>query len=184
MKYEVELDIEDVDSICVMTENDDDGIVMKYVPVKPIKEGEPIRECEPYNRWRAKHHQFYWFITSMYTVTSTVDACTSNDDARYENGNYFKTKEKAEYALERLKVMNELEVYSAKEIDKDTPYWSIMCDRSNNNSWIHVTTPANTISTYPFMFASKEDAEAAIEAVGKERLKKYFFRLEEENNAG
>lgn len=178
MKYEVDLDVKDVDTALIITVHHPDDIFVSVKPIRPISE-----EPDPNKRWRAKYAEDYCFISSVGTVTSTRDLHTTNDDARYEIGNYYRSIEEADFALERLKVFNELELYAAKEIDEHRGYSIILCDRNNSNSWIHATTSAYTISTESFMFDSMNDAEKAIDAIGKERLKKYFFRIKDDENS-
>lgn len=105
------------------------------------------------------------------------------DRDRLPLGNCFKTLEEAEFEVERLKVLNEMKKF---EEPKDYKWNGV-----NNHYYIYgVLIKANTIKvgyvwtckTNDIYFKSEEDAEACIEAVGKDRIKKYYLRIEEKNN--
>lgn len=100
---------------------------------------------------------------------------------RYEIGNCFKTEDEAEFALERQKVITELKRYalehnkkeidwSDKEQDKYFMYYSYISFKII----IDYTTTSKRTTTY---FTSREIAEQAIKKIGKERLKKYYFEV-------
>ena len=55
-------------------------------------------------RWRAKYEGLYYFInTAYFEIKGTADINHSVDDMRYNIGNYFKTEQQAEKALEKVK---------------------------------------------------------------------------------
>ena len=98
-------------------------------------------------------------------------------------GNCFKTREEAEFEVERLKVIKELKDYALKHNESEID-WSL----TNEKKWyiyyshyyfdicsdMAFRTKLNT--TY---FTSSQIAENAIESIGKDRLKKYYFEIEE-----
>lgn len=102
---------------------------------------------------------------------------------RYELGNCFKTREEAEFALERQKIITELKRYALehneKEIDwyvHSTCKYYIQYDYVNNKLNISHTRyfKNNNSSMY---FTSEKIAESAIKAIGEERIKKYYFEV-------
>lgn len=100
-------------------------------------------------------------------------------------GNCFQTEEQAEFMAEKLKVIHELEKFAfennEKEIDwnnsKQGKYYfyfdyadmSIVID----SYYICQDTPFNVY------FTSEEIARKAIETIGEERIKKYYFGVNE-----
>ena len=54
-------------------------------------------------RWRAKEGCIYYYVDSSGYVGKCKDLYISVDDARYDFGNYFKTKTGAKKALEKIK---------------------------------------------------------------------------------
>lgn len=105
------------------------------------------------------------------------------DTDRYEIGNCFKTKEEAEFALEKVKVETELRRFAEEnnehEIDwknKKQEKWFIFYNCKEEI--------INPIYLYDFYicnicFTSEEIARQAIKSIGEERLKKYYFRIED-----
>lgn len=60
-------------------------------------------------RWRAERGRDYYYIDSECTAFGTYDYRCNEDNIRYELGNYFRTEEDAEKALEKIKqIFNEL----------------------------------------------------------------------------
>lgn len=53
-------------------------------------------------KWRAKEGERYYFIPSYLCVESATEDYDSVDLIRYKRGNYFKTKEEAEYYLKKI----------------------------------------------------------------------------------
>lgn len=60
-------------------------------------------------RWRAERGRDYYYIDDECKAFGTYDYRCNEDDIRYELGNYFRTEEDAEKALEKIKqIFNEL----------------------------------------------------------------------------
>lgn len=102
---------------------------------------------------------------------------------RYELGNCFKTEEEAEFALERQKVITELKRYALEQNEKEIDLYDhcvckyyIQYDYVNNKLNIVGTRyfKSNISSMY---FISDKIAQAAIEAICEERIKKYYFEV-------
>lgn len=99
-----------------------------------------------------------------------------SEEGMLKIGNVFQTKEQAEFAIEKLKVEAELRKFSrpfecgafncciSLDTDEDCLYL-------DNSRYFH--------SQGALYFESKVKAQQAIEAVGKERIKKYIFGVEE-----
>ena len=101
-------------------------------------------------------------------------------------GNCFQTEEQAEFMAEKLKVIHELEKFAyennEEEIDwNDTNqeklyltmnYTDKCIDIFYTYTWIY--SPSN------IYFTSKKIAKEAIETIGEERLKKYYFGVNED----
>ena len=100
---------------------------------------------------------------------------------RYEIGNYFKTKDEAKFTLEKLKVITELRRYALehneKEIDwndEDQDKFGLYFHHQSKKILINTYTSCQTTFIY---FTSKEIARSAIETIGEERIKKYYFEV-------
>ena len=107
-----------------------------------------------------------------------------NDDSdhnRLRFGNVFLTEEDAKFAIERLKVIAELKKY-AKEFsdeewkDNKIQKYYIIYQYSGDyiKSILTYTSKENVL-----YFESKEKIQEAIDAVGEDRIKKYYFGVRE-----
>lgn len=98
------------------------------------------------------------------------------DNHYWITGNCFRTQEEAEFHLERLKVMAELERLSDNDGKEFTDVWAIDEDGSN----CFPVCSVNSVST-PYIFTNRIRALEAIKKIGEERLRKYWFGVKEEN---
>ena len=89
-------------------------------------------------------------------------------------GNCFRTEEEAEWYREHLKVCSELRRMADGSM-KDGEWFEIVYTVQLDL----VTTCTHTKFRFaPYIFASCESAQKAIDTIGEERLKKYWFRVE------
>ena len=118
----------------------------------------------------------YWCINSYGGVSKEIwDGCDIEKDM-FEIGNMFRTKEQADFAVEKLKVEAELRKFSKPfKVGKSNTefyYWH----ESRRIMFNHFKTCQMQGSIY---FESEEKAQQAIETVGEERIKKYIFGVED-----
>lgn len=119
----------------------------------------------------------YWYVDFDGSVSSTFyDNNHYIDRYHQEIGNMFKTKEQAEFAVEKLKVEAELRKFSR-------PF-----ECGEINQYIFLDTDSDRIDVenrYYFptqgtiYFESAEKVQQALKSVGRERIKKYIFGVED-----
>lgn len=121
----------------------------------------------------------YWYTDEYGTVCSYQSDEFFNkviiEDMKAVN-NIFRTKEQAEFAVEKLKVETELRKYS-KPYEHGGFNYYLFFDIENDCLDTHFTgycPPQGVI-----YFESEEKAQQAIKSVGKERIKKYIFGMED-----
>jgi hypothetical protein len=132
-------------------------------------------------RWRADRENTYYFINSDGRVFFENDYTLRVDDMRYAFGNYFKTMEEAKFEAERLKVVAELKEWATPANHFD---WNDMYVQKYFISLEFGKIVINSFSTYQnsdLVFASKEAAKKAIEAVGEDKIIKYYFKRGEKS---
>ena len=144
--------------------------------IKALKER--IAELEEHDKEQQefpKMGDIYWRIDDR----GSVDNCMYNnyytDNHRQAIGNFFKTKDQAEFALEKLKVEAELRKFSR-----------LFADGEENNhikyspsfDELSVLTSFSYQDQGVFYFESREKVQQAIDTVGEERIKKYIFGVE------
>lgn len=126
--------------------------------------------------------EWYFFLDDRGTPASTfnagVVATTLNLKDRRSIGNCFRTKEEAEFAVERLRVLAEMRRYAKgfkpDWITGESAKWCILASGRDRR---RVFADHWCLSNYgtPVFFASEDDAKACIAALGEERLLKYYF---------
>ena len=90
-------------------------------------------------------------------------------------GNIFRTKQQAEFAVEKLKVEAELRKFSRPFKNGQSNCNIILSDNENVSTayWKEIQIQGS------IYFESAEKAQQAIEAVGIDRIKKYIFEVED-----
>lgn len=134
--------------------------------------------------WKPKSNDTYYCLVS----TGEVE-CTSysqnhrSDEDRVILGNCFETKEEADHMVEKLKVIKELKELSNIKFNmsdylKNNKIYYIAYDFTQNRI---VPLFDNISRNIPFnvYFSTKEDCEKAITKIGKERLERYYFDMED-----
>ena len=122
----------------------------------------------------------YFFIYCDGDVCESVFSGNDIAESRLSIGNMFRTKEEAEFASEKLKVIAELKKYAEpkeREWDGENQHWCISYDIFCKE---FVIIHAAELKCRDIYFKSGIDAKKAIEAVGEDRLKKYYFEVEDE----
>lgn len=143
---------------------------------------------KPKNKvWKPEENEKYYYSYSDGSIEqdtyhdSNVDTYVHED--RYAIGNCFKTREEAEFAVERQKVITELKRYAMEHNEEDID-WNDDFQEKYCLYYNHTEREISIISklimqTAEIYFSSKSTAQAAIKEIGKERLKKYYFEVKE-----
>lgn len=152
---------------------------------------EDKKEC-----WEPKKDEKYYYITDCGDVDNHLYSnLVVNDDylyanwlierARFNMGNCFKTKEEAEHMVEKLKVIHELQKFAYENNEKEIDWnnfsqnkFYLIYDSDVNNIFIDYFSFTRT-NPFNIYFTSFKIAKRAIEAVGEDRIKKYYFDIEE-----
>lgn len=133
--------------------------------------------------WRPEYNEFYFYISGHSAVGNNIWENDYIDNGCYRIGNCFKTEEDAKFALEKAKVEAELrrfaEENNEREIDwkdEDQEKWC-MCYSYYYGSVYFID--ACCYKRNDIYFTSKEIGEQAVAYIGEERLKKYYFGIED-----
>ena len=148
-----------------------------------VKEGfmDLLEKPKPKSVWDLKYGDRYFFLTASGMVERGTWTNDSSDFNRQRIGNTFLTVEDAEFAKERLKVIAELKKY-AKEFsdeewkDNKTQKYYIVYRYSGDYIRSILTYTSKDSVLY---FESPEKIQEAIDAVGEDRIKKYYFGVRE-----
>ncbi len=119
----------------------------------------------------------FYYIDSILAVGEDVFASGTLDYTFQKAGNCFKTKEEAEFLVEKIKVINELKEYSRPFIyGKENYYLVWQYDVYGEKSFVRALWTSYE-KTNNIFFACKKKAEEAINAVGEDRIKKYYLGI-------
>lgn len=132
----------------------------------------------PNKRWRAKKGDCYYYMNHAGAICSDTEGEQIKDTHRYRIGNYFETVYDADFERERLKVIAELREWATPADDFDFTF------NTNEIKKYIIVLESDKITVEKYYayqpselcFISREMATNAINAVGEERIIKYYFR--------
>lgn len=131
---------------------------------------------KPTQTWKPEFGEKYYYMTTSGNVAQDTFN-TSFDKYRLSFRNVFKTAEEARKMVEKIKIINKLRELSNVITQKyKGELYSITYNKHTKQLFADVH--ANYIEL-PFnvYFASEELARKAIETIGEENLKKYYFEV-------
>lgn len=132
--------------------------------------------------WKPEENETYYYIKAAGVINCQEYYNTSSfSTSNYEIGNCFKTKEEAEFAVEKQKVTTELKRFAQEHNDKigwNNYDWKYYLVYNYFNETIDVYWTGE-IKGNDIYFTSKELAQEAINIIGAYRLKKYYFEVED-----
>lgn len=130
--------------------------------------------------WKPSLGDKYYYINSNGDIKFSYYNTRSIDKRCI--GNFFKTDEEADHMVEKLKVIRELQDLSNIKFNmsnfKNNKIYFISYEFTENG----IVPLFNNISrSIPFnvYFSTKEDCEEAIKKIGEDRIKKYYFDIED-----
>ena len=130
-------------------------------------------------RWRGVKDRFYWYIEGDCEVYDEYETDDDYDNARYETGNYFRTKEEAKKVVEKIKIYTRLKdlalrLNEGREVDwNDSAQakWHIYYDHNNDLT----TTEGHSYQDIGQIYClDKNFLEIAKQEIGEDNLKKLF----------
>lgn len=149
-----------------------------------VEEREVVEETKS-KVWKPSAGELYYYINSNGEIEYRYYKNRNiNDKRRICNiGNYFKTDEEADHMVEKLKVIKELQDFAIENrdeeidwYDKEQDKWEISYKDSNIEPICNNYYRAQAFNIY---FASKEIVQEAIKKIGEDRIKKYYFDIED-----
>ena len=126
-------------------------------------------------RWKPEKFKMFWLIKNDGTISDAIWIDGESDHDFFAIGNCFRTKEDAEFAVERLKVIAELKEYAETKERSNTDgvqHWHIAYDLSTRKV---ASTFSFSMHTGELSFENEKTLQKAIDAVGLERIKKYYL---------
>lgn len=138
--------------------------------------------------WKPKEAELYFYYDNEGLIYESIYYGDSIDERRLDLGNCFRTRQEAKHMLEKLKVIKELRDFALQNNEAEID-WKNKKQEKNiivyNPGFQTITSNVWYSTQYiPFniYFTSKEIAQKAIETIGEDRIKKYYFDVDEENS--
>lgn len=133
---------------------------------------------EDCKRWRAKKNELYWFISSDGIVGSSPEENDPVDEIRYRIGNYFKTREEAKEAMEKMKIYMQLKDLALRLNEGEKIDWA----NSNQYKYNIYYEPGGLATTDAYCYqelgqiycVNRYFLEVAEQEIGEKNLKKLF----------
>lgn len=133
--------------------------------------------------WKPSLGDLYYYINSNGDIKLSYYNTRSIDKRCI--GNFFKTDDEADHMVEKLKVIKELQDFAIENrdeeidwYDKEQDKWAICYDIEDKEI---AYESGKKIKSVPFnvYFATEQDCERAIKTIGEDRIKKYYFDIED-----
>lgn len=135
--------------------------------------------------WKPNIGENYFFITSSLEVNKFTNEGDMVDESIISSYNYFKTDEEAQHMIEKLKVIKELQNFALENRDEEISWnedsrykFYIYFDYK----WKMIRIAWATVehgSPFNIYFASEKAIHDAIDSIGEERIKKYYFDVKD-----
>lgn len=120
------------------------------------------KQKEPKRRWKPEYKEPYYCITSEGEILLAYWIDHASDRCRYKLRNVFKTYEKAKFALEKLKVLAELQEYTDNDkewnMNINNTHWNIGYETNNGRIETH-SYCYTKITPFDLYFSSQEQAQ-------------------------
>ena len=144
---------------------------------------EIVEEKKKY--WTPKEKEKYFYIEDCMGVSDDRNVQAPIDYCRFNIGNFFKTKIEAEHILEKLKVIHELQKFAYENNEGEIDWknfnqckYYLVYDTKDEDLYVDYSIQCES-EPFNIYFTSPKIAKRAIEAVGEDRIKKYYFNVEE-----
>ena len=129
------------------------------------------------NVWKPEINETYWYVSDR-KIDYYDYVNDPTDRFLYAIGNCFKSKEEAEFAFKRAKVIAELKRFAEEnngELDfKSATKRKYHIQYSTHVDAIFIDYIYNDVQNEIY-FSSEQIARDAIKSIGEDRLKKYYF---------
>ena len=144
--------------------------------IKALKERiAELEEQEKQEREFPQYGNTYWCINAYGGVSKEIWDGYDIEKDMLEIGNGFRTEQEAEFAVEKLKVEAELRKFS-RPFMWGGENWILSMGTNKDIFLVYEDDEMNQGAVY---FGDEYKAVEAIETVGKERIKKYIFGVED-----
>lgn len=144
---------------------------------------EIVEEKKKY--WTPKEKEKYFYIEDCMGVSDDRNVQAPIDYCRFNIGNCFKTKIEAEHIFEKLKVIHELQKFAYENNEGEIDWknfnqckYYLVYDTKDEDLYVDYSIQCES-EPFDIYFTSSKIAKRAIEEIGEDRIKKYYFNVED-----
>lgn len=135
-------------------------------------------------RWKGKKNDTYYSITNNGDTLEDVEVECAYDEQCYQFGNYFKTKEEVNFAIEKHFTYQQLSDYAlehnTEEIDWDNNYSDkFFIGYSYKRNELLIRSMRTVKYSNTVYFTSEKIVKDAIKEIGESNIKHYLFGIED-----
>lgn len=139
---------------------------------------EENKKKEVKKRWKPNWGENYFRIDPFNNIASLEWENDVFDNKYYNARNIYKTKEEAEFEVERRKIMIDLQNYADEhngEIAHPSDAFWIVFDEDDMSITVEMESYLPPVGAV--LFSDADTAYDAVEAIGEDRILKYMFRV-------
>ena len=139
---------------------------------------EENKKKESNKRWKPNWGENYFRIGAFDDITSLKWENDVFDNKHYNARDIYKTREEAEFELERRKIMIELQNYADDhngEIAHPSDAFWLVLDEDDMSITVETESYLPPVGTV--LFSDEDTAYDAIKAIGEDRILKYMFKI-------
>lgn len=136
------------------------------------------KEKKPNKKWKPNVGDKYYYISNTGSNLYYIYDEDVTNKAIISIGNCFETKEEAQHMLQKIRIINQLQELSNIKFSENKGKYFIYYNFRENRV---LCTETNYVKIIPFevCFKTREDCQKAIDTIGEENLKKYYFDVED-----
>lgn len=145
-----------------------------------IAEDWKVWDEKPTQVWKPNVGDKYYYISNTGSILYYMYDEDVTNKAIISIGNCFETKEEAQHMLQKIRIINQLRKLSNISFNDNCKQEKFVIFYNTENQQIRITQH-KFIREIPFniYFKNKKDCQKAIETIGEENLKKYYFDVED-----
>lgn len=155
--------------------------IVKFIGYKDDLLANDWKYVEYNKTWKPESGDKIYYVTSTgHVYEDTFWANSSCDNDKLSFNNVFKTKEDAKKMLEKLKIINRLRELSNINFGHDSSQLKYSIGYEIDGKKVRPTANRYTrIMPFEVYFETAKDCQKAIDTIGEENLKKYYFDVVE-----
>lgn len=136
---------------------------------------------KPTQVWKPNVGDKYYYISNTGSILYYMYDEDVTNKAIISIGNCFETKEEAQHMLQKIRIINQLQELSNIDFNDDCKEEHYVISYNNESKKIVCDVHHLFVREIPFniYFKTEEDCQKAIETIGEDNLKKYYFDVED-----